>query len=191
MSNRLLQSSFAVILLAVFSDAGKIRADEYTVDAAHSGINFKISHLGLSWVFGRFNDFSGSFVLDADASKNAFSLNIKTDSVDTNNKKRDDHLRGPDFFNSAQFPSIAFKSTAVKAIENGFQVTGDFTMHGVTKSITLNLVGGMIREFPKKVQRTGFTTELVVNRSDYGMDKFKDAIGDQVHITVSFEGTKK
>ena len=111
--------------------------------------------------------------------------------MDTNNKKRDDHLRSPDFFNVKQYPTITFKSTAVKAVKDGYQVTGDFTLHGVTKSLTFAMVGGRKSEFPKGVQRTGFSTELVIKRSDYGMTKLLEGIGDEVHIAVSFEGTKK
>src|SRR5262249_12255578 len=79
-------------------------ADEYSVDPVHSSVSFKASHLGLSWVHGRFNDVSGSFSIDSDnPTKCSFTLTIKTESVDTNNKQRDGHLRAPDFFNAKQF----------------------------------------------------------------------------------------
>jgi polyisoprenoid-binding protein YceI len=168
-----------------------LAADEYLVDGMHAGVNFKISHLGLSWVYGRFNDFSGGFTLDSDPGKCSFNLSIKTDSIDTNNKKRDDHLRSPDFFNAKQFPAITFKSTAVKAVKDGYEVTGDLTMHGVTKSVSFALLGGRKAEFPKGVQRTGFSTELTIKRSEFGMDKFTDGVSDEVPISISFEGTKK
>jgi polyisoprenoid-binding protein YceI len=178
----------AVLLLAAPAGA----ADDYAVDAMHAGANFKISHLGLSWIYGRFNDLSGSFSIDpADASKSSFNLTAKVSSLDTNNKKRDDHLRSPDFFNAKQYPDITFKSTAVKAIKDGYQVTGDLTLHGVTKEVTLSLLGGRKAEFPKGVQRTGFSAELTIKRSAFGMDKFTEAIGDDVHLSFSFEGTKK
>jgi polyisoprenoid-binding protein YceI len=142
-------------------------------------------------VYGRFDDFSGTFTIDEDPGKCSFNLTIKTDSVDTNNKKRDDHLRSPDFFNVKQFPMITFKSTSVKAIKDGYQVTGDLTLHGVTKSVSFPLLGGRKVEFPKGVQRTGFSTELTIKRSEFGMDKAADAVGDEVPISISFEGTKK
>ncbi len=167
-------------------------ADEYTVDPMHSGVNFKISHLGLSWIHGRFDNYSGSFTLDlADPAKCSFGLTIKAESIDTNNAKRDEHLRSPDFFNAKQFPAITFKSTSVKPVKDGYAVTGDLTLHGVTKPVTLTLLGGRKAEFPKGVQRTGFSTELVLKRSEFGMVKFGEALGDDVHIAVSFEGTKK
>jgi polyisoprenoid-binding protein YceI len=117
-------------------------------------------------------------------------MSIKTESVDTNNKQRDDHLRSPDFFNARQFPAIAFRSTAIKPVDGGYQVTGEFTLHGVTRPIAFNLMGGRITEFPKGVMRTGFTTELSIKRSEFGMDKFLESVGDEVIIAVSFEGTK-
>jgi polyisoprenoid-binding protein YceI len=180
-----------VLVALLFAALPARAADEYAVDNVHSGVTFKISHIGLAWVFGRFNEFSGNFTTDADETKCSFALAIKAETIDTNNSKRDEHLRGPDFFNVKQFPAITFKSTAVKAVKDGFQVTGELTMHGVTKPVTFNLVGGRQAEFPKGVKRTGFSTELVVKRTEFGMDKATDAIGDEVHISISFEGTKK
>jgi len=171
--------------------AAPARADEFALDPAHAGVNFKISHIGLSWIYGRFNDLSGAFTIDPDAAKCAFNMTIKTESVDTGNGKRDEHLRTPDFFNAKQFPVISFKSTAVKTIKDGYEVTGDFTMHGETKAITFALLGGKTAEFPKGVTRTGFSTELVLKRGDFKIDKFAGAVGEDVHISISFEATKK
>ena len=83
-----------------------------------------------------------------DASKCSFAMAIKTESVNTNNPKRDDHLRSPDFFNVKQFPAVSFKSTSVKAIKNGYEVTGELTLHGVTKPVKFELVGGGKAQFP-------------------------------------------
>jgi len=167
-------------------------ADNYSIDPMHTCAVFKIGHLGLSWIHGRFNDIAGEFVLDpADPAKASFTLTIKTESIDTNNGKRDGHLRSPDFFNAKQFPLLTFKSTAVKAVPGGYDVTGDLMMHGVTKSVTLPLRGGRTAEFPKGVQRTGFTTDAVLRRSEYGMDRMVGPVGEEVYISVSFEGVKK
>jgi polyisoprenoid-binding protein YceI len=181
----------SALLLAVVVGAPARAADEYTLDPMHSGVTFKISHLGLSWVHGRFNTFSGSFAIDPDPGKCAFALSIKAESIDTANAKRDEHLRTPDFFNVKQFPAITFQSTAVKAVKDGYEVTGDLTMHGVTKPLTFALLGGRTAEFPKGVQRTGFSTELVLKRAEFGIDKFPEMLGDDVHISISFEGTRK
>jgi polyisoprenoid-binding protein YceI len=181
----------ALLLLAGLAPSAPA-ADDYALDEMHSAVTFKVSHLGLSWTYGRFNDVSGSFTIDPDnADKCSFSLNVKVASLDTNNKKRDDHLRSPDFFNVKTYPTITFKSTSVKAAKDGYEVTGELTLHGETKSVTFPLKGGRKAEFPKGVRRTGFSTELVIKRSDFGMDKMKPAIGDEVYIAISFEGTKK
>ncbi len=179
------------VVLAGLAAASRAPADDYLLDGAHAAVTFKISHIGLSWTHGRFNDVAGAFVLDPDPTKCSFALQIKAESIDTGNAKRDEHLRSPDFFNVKQFPTMAFKSTAVKEIKDGYQVTGDFTLHGVTKPISFALVGGRKAEFPKGVQRTGFSTELVIKRADFGVDKFADAVGNDVHVAISFEGTKK
>ena len=184
----------AVLALSIVAGIGSTsRADDYMVDAVHSGISFQISHMGLSYIQGRFNDFSGQFSIDtSDPSKSSFSLAVKAESVDTNNSKRDDHLRAPDFFNVKQFPTITFTSTAVKAIEGGYQVTGDLSMHGETRPVTFALKGGKTAEFPPKVVRTGFTTsQIVLKRTDFGVGKPGPGLGDEVYISISLEGTKK
>ena len=167
-------------------------ADDYTIDAVHSSVTFKISHAGVSWIHGRFNNFAGKFTIDSsEPAKSSFTLNIKPDSVDTNNSARDGHLRSPDFFNVKQFPALNFTSTAVKPIEGGLEVTGDLTMHGETKPVTFSLKGGGSAEFPKGVKRTGYSTELVLKRSEFGVGKPNPGLGDEVHVEISFEGTKK
>ncbi len=167
-------------------------ADNFALDAAHSAVTFKIAHMGLSWTYGRFNDVAGQFTLDEQApGKSSFALNLKPDSIDTGMAKRDDHLRSPDFLNVKQFPAISFKSTKVKPVDGGYEVTGDFTLHGVTKPITFTLIGGKRAEFPPGMQRTGFSTELTLKRSDFGMDKMLEAIGDEIKTSISFEGVKK
>jgi len=184
----------ALGLLALLGNGAPARAaDDYTLDAAHAGVNFRISHLGLSWVYGRFNKFSGNLTIDPDdPAKSAFALTINTDSVDTNNPQRDGHLRSPDFFNVKQFPTISFKSTAVKAIKDGYEVTGDLTMHGVKKAVTFTLKGGdKVVEFPKGTQRIGLTASLVLKRSDFDMKQLLEAVGDEVHIVIGVEGVKQ
>jgi polyisoprenoid-binding protein YceI len=179
-------------LIALTAAAPARAADEYTIDEARTSVYFKISQLNLSFAYARFDEVSGASTLDGDdAGKSSFTLSVKTASIDTNNKNRDDHLRSPDFFNVRQYPAMTFKSTAVKAVDGGLEVTGDLSLHGATKSVTFPLKGGKTAGFPKGTQRTGFTTELKLKRSDYGMDKLLDSVGDEVSISISFEGTKK
>ena len=167
-------------------------ADEYAYDLVHSSVSFKARHLDISWIHGRFNEVEGRFSLDReDPSKSKFELTIKTDSVDTANKARDEHLRQPDYFDTKQFPTIEFKSTSTKAIKGGYEVTGDFTMHGTTKKVTLVLLGGKEHDF-KGVKRVAFSTELSLKRSDYGFDKNAiGPIGDEALILIDCEGVRK
>lgn len=146
----------AAALLPVTASA----AEEYVYDAVHSSVSFKARHLDISWIHGRFNEVDGKFSIDRqDPAKSSFQLTIKADSVDTANAARDEHLRQPDYFDTKQFPTIEFRSTKVKAIEGGYEVTGDFTMHGTTRSITIQLMGGRQIE-SRGVRRVGFSTEL-------------------------------
>lgn len=177
---------------AIFTSAPDVGAGEsYSLDPAHTAIVFKVEHMGLSWSYGRFNDVSGDFRVDPEKPASArFALAIKTESLDTGNAKRDEHLASPDFFNTKQFPVISFKSTAVKGVNDGLEVTGDLTMHGETRPVTFLLKGGKSGEFPPGVHRRGYSTHLKLKRSDYGMDKMIPAVGDEIHIEISFEGVK-
>ena len=181
----------AALVFVSLAVAAVVRADDYQVDSMHSAVTFKVSHMGLSWVHGRFNEFSGNFTIDADLAKTSFALSIKPGSIDTGIAKRDDHLKSGDFFNVAQYPDFSFKSTSVKPIRDGYEVTGELNLHGQKKTITFPLLGGRKAEFPKGVQRTGFSTELVLKRSEFGMDKMVGPVGDEVYVAISFEGVKK
>ena len=180
------------VAAAAYPSAILNAADEYDYDLVHSSVSFKARHLDISWIHGRFNDVSGKFIIDRDdASKSSFQLTIKADSVDTANPARDEHLRQPDYFDTKQFPTIEFKSTAVKAIEDGYEVTGDFTMHGTTKKIVVKLMGGKEIE-SRGVKRVGFSTELKLKRSDFNFDKSAiGAIGDEAIIIIDCEGMRK
>lgn len=180
------------LLSLVCMAAPALAADEYAYDLVHSSVSFKARHLDISWIHGRFNEVDGKFTIDRqDPTKSQFELTIKTDSVDTANKARDEHLRQPDYFDTKQFPTITFKSTGVKAIDGGFDVTGDFTMHGVTKKITITLKGGKEHDI-RGMKRVAFSTELSLKRSDYNFDKSAiGPIGDEALIMIDCEGVKK
>ncbi|NND96464.1 MAG: YceI family protein [Pirellulaceae bacterium] len=184
----------AILLGALFcaSHQSASAADDYEYDLVHSSVSFKARHLDISWIHGRFNDVSGMFSIDRDdPSRSTFALTIQADSVDTANEARDKHLRQPDYFDTKQYPTIEFKSTSVKPIDGGFEVTGDFTMHGTTKEITLTLMGGKEHVF-KDVKRVAFSTEYAVKRSDYGFDKNAiGPIGDKALIMIDCEGVRK
>lgn len=183
---------FTVATILVACGTAARAADTYQVDPVHSSISFMISHAGISNIHGRFNDFSGKITIDpADPAKSSFALSIPIESIDTNNVKRDEHLRAPDYFNAKQFPAMSFQSTKVKAVDGGYEITGDLTLHGVTKPVSLTLKGGdKVVEFPKGTQRIGLVSEFSIKRSDFGMTVEPKALGDEVPIIIGIEAAK-
>ena len=184
-----------LILAAILTTCGTaaLAAETYTVDPVHSSISFMISHAGISNIHGRFNDFSGKFTIDpSDPTKSSFALTIPIESIDTNNVKRDEHLRAPDYFNAKQFPTMSFQSTKVKATDDGYDVTGDLTMHGVTKPVSFKLKGGhQVVEFPTGTPRVGVVSTFSLSRSAYGIDVEPKGLGDEITIVVGIEAAKK
>jgi len=170
-------------------------ADNYKIDPAHATFLFKVNHLGFSNTYGMFPGVEGSFVVDeAKPANSSVELKIKVDSVNSNNEKRDQHLKSPDFFNSKQNQWITFKSTAVKPSgKNKFKVTGDLTVNGVTKSVTLDLTRNRTGQDPWGATRTGFDGALKLKRSDYNMTYMQgeNSVGDNVELTFSVEGIKE
>lgn len=168
-------------------------ADTYNVDHDHSNFLFKIQHLGVSNTIGRFNEFSGTFSLDTkDPSKSSISLTIQTASVDSNAKKRDDHLRSPDFFDATTFPTLTFVGkTYEKVSDTVFKVTGDVTLHGVTKPLTITITKVGEGSDPWGGFRQGWSSSFTLKRSDFGMNFMQGGIGDEVSISVEIEGVRK
>jgi polyisoprenoid-binding protein YceI len=168
----------------------------WQIDAAHSEVSFRIRHL-VSRVRGGFNDFSGSIVADpANLSTGTVQVEIKTASIDTNNERRDNHLRSGDFFDAPTHPTIAFRSTRVEANGRDLKVHGTLTMRGVTKPVVLEGrlldVGGVAGK-----RRIGFEASTTVNRMDYGVSWNRAAegggavLGDEVQITLNIEAVEQ
>ena len=165
---------------------------KFALDNTHTSVIFGIGHLGLSYTYGRFNKVSGEFTLDnADPTKSMFKISIDTASVDTNDAKRDEHLRTPEFLDTAKFPVMEFVSSSVVKTDKGMDVKGNMTLHGVTKEITIPLtkVGEGNRPFGD--YRAGVLTQFTIKRSDYDMKNLLNVVGDDVTITFSFEGIKQ
>lgn len=184
-------SILGLVLVAFLAAAPAVHAaDKYKIDPEHATVIFRIDHLGLGDAYGRFNDPTGVVVLDSsDPSKSSFNFEVQTANVDTHNEKRDAHLRSPDFFDAKQFPVITFKSTNVKADGDKFQVTGDLTMHGVTKQITVPITKTGEGKDPWGGYRTGWKATADLKRSDFGI-KGVAGVGDAVHLIISFEAVK-
>jgi polyisoprenoid-binding protein YceI len=167
-------------------------ADTFKIDPVHSSVVFSVMYLGVSNFYGRFNDVSGTFVLDkADPSKSSVELTIPVESVDTHNEKRDQVLRSPDFFNAKQFPVMAFKSKQVESSGDTYKVTGDFALHGVTKPLTLEIKKGGEGKGMEGEIRGGGETHFTIKRSDYGMNFMQGQLGDEINIVVSLNGIKQ
>src|SRR5688572_19498127 len=167
-----------VIVLAAFvlAAAPAFAAETYDADPVHSSSAFRLKHAGTAYFWGRFNEPTGSFTLDeADPTKSKFTVELQVAKVDTANEKRDAHLKSPDFFNAKQYPKITFKSTTVKTGESAegqgtvLDVTGDLTMHGVTKRITVAVELTGTGEFPAGTKRAGIEATFVVKMTDFDM----------------------
>jgi polyisoprenoid-binding protein YceI len=190
--------SILTTVAAVLVAASAFAADSYVVDKNHSEATFQVRHL-VSRVSGKFNDFTGSISVDqASPAASAVEFTIKTASIDTGVADRDKDLRSANFFEVEKYPEISFKSTSIKpsSRKDVYDVTGTFTMHGVTKTITLPVEFlGFIKD-PRGNQRAGFTARATLNRKDYGitwnraLDAGGTLLSDDVDITVNIEAVK-
>lgn len=185
----------ALVVLASFLVAGVARAqDTYKVDPVHSSVLFKNHHMNAGYVWGRFNQIAGSFTLAPNAEDSKFDITIDVNSVDTANENRDKHLKNPDFFDAAQFPTITFKSTKVSPGKEAdtVEVVGDLTLHGVTKPITVIVKKTGVGQNPmNKKQVAGVEAVFTIKRTDYGMTKMVGPSGDEVTLHVNLEGEKQ
>ena len=174
---------------------GQVQAETYHFDVVHSSIDFSIRHL-VSRSKGKFNEYEGSVTYDkANPSATRIDATIKVESIDTGNERRDGHLKSEDFFNAAKYPTITFKSKQAVEKDGKLHVTGDFTMHGVTKEITLPVeVLGTGMHPMAKAPVAGFSADITLKRSDFGVDSWTDAagvLGDEVHVNILIEAIAK
>lgn len=170
-------------------------ADDYVIDTkgAHASINFRIKHLGYSWLTGRFDRFSGQFSFDEkDPSAAKISVDIDTASVNSNHAERDKHLRSADFLEVSKYPKATFKSTKVEANADGTaKVTGDLTLHGVTKEIVIDakMVGS--GKDPWGGYRTGFTGTTSLKMADFGIKRDLGPASAVVEMQLEVEGVRQ
>jgi polyisoprenoid-binding protein YceI len=167
-------------------------AESFKIDPVHSSVIFSIKHLGVTDFYAFFKDVSGTVTFDkADPAKSSVDLTVPVESLDSRNAKRDQHLKSPDFFNAKQFPTLSFKSKKVEGTGDLYKVSGDFTLHGVTKPITIEFKKGAEGKGMEGEVRGGGETRFTIKRSDYGMNFMQGALGDEVNIIVSVEGVKQ
>jgi polyisoprenoid-binding protein YceI len=169
------------------------KADNYKIDPVHSIILFKVGYLNIGNIYGRFDSLSGDFVFDsADPTKNSVNVTINTDSVDTNAADRDKHLKSPDFLNAKQFPIATFKSTAVKKVDDKtYDVTGDFTLRGITRPVALAVKVIGTGPGPKGEPRMGTESTVTLKRTDFDVKYGVPAITDDVQLTIAVQGVKQ
>lgn len=184
---------FCLVLAGSGSGSLAVGADPFQVDAVHSTVMFRVKHQNVSFAYGRFNDIAGKFVIDEAApSKSSFDLTIKAESVDTASFLRDTHLKGPDFFNAKQFPTISFKSKSVtKGEGSSYDVTGDLTLHGVTKQVTFKVNATGTGKGMRGDTVAGVEASVTIKRTDFGMTYMVGLLADEVVVNASLEGSHK
>ena len=183
---------FITLAVALLFSQGtqEVENKEFNIDAVHSTAIFRVHHVGAGMFYGRFNDVTGMIALSGDVP--SFDVSIAIDSVDSSNERLDSHLKSPDFFNAVEFPTMSFKSGSVKSVgDNKYEVTGEITMHGVTKPLTVNMektghVDG------RRGEMVGFETEFELIRSEFGMNYGVESgsLGDKVKVIVALEAKR-
>ncbi|MBL1141905.1 MAG: YceI family protein [Proteobacteria bacterium] len=186
---------FQVAILALSIVSTNIMADEYVIDkkGMHASIQFKIAHLGYSWLWGRFNDFDGEFTYDkSNPNASKIEVTINTKSVDSNHAERDKHLRSDEFLDVEKFPQSKFVSTSFMLNEDGTgELKGNFTLHGVTKPITIAVKYIGEGDDPWGGYRVGFEGTTRIALADYGILKNLGPASKELDLILSIEGVRK
>ncbi len=171
----------------------------YTIDPSHSLIEFSVKHMMVTTVKGRFKNFSGEVNIDeANPSASTVNVTIETASIDTGAEQRDAHLRGADFFDAEKYPAITFTSKKIEALGNErYRVTGDLTIHGVTREIPLEITREGVAKNPYGKQVQAFSTAFTLSRKDFGLEwnvaleSGGWLVSDQVKISLEIEALEK
>lgn len=170
----------------------------YSIDAAHSSVGFSVRHMVFAKAHGRFTKFEGEIALDEqNLSASSVKVTIDTTSIDTSNEQRDGHLKSPDFFDVATHPTMTFTSTKVDGTGESFKLTGDLTIHGVTREVTLDAEITGHGKDPWGNFRTGFHAKGQINRTDFGLvwnqvlETGGVIVGEKVEISLDVEAVKK
>ncbi len=180
-----------------FAELPAVPAGTYAIDPAHSRAEFRVRHLGISTVTGRFGDVSGTLTVGDDLGSLDATATIDASTIDTGNEQRDGHLQSPDFFDVAQYPEITFQSTAVRpAADGGFVLVGDLTMHGVTRPVELEAeyIGASSMGDTQKV---GFSARGEITRQDWGLtwaqtnEAGEALVGDEVELIIEIEADQQ
>jgi len=182
-------------LLSLAAPLALAQTSTWVPDKAHSEVDFSILHLSLSKVHGRFGNIGGSIVMnDADITKSTVNVTIDVTTVNTGVDGRDNDLKSDHFFDVAQFPTATFVSTSVAKSGGGLTVTGNLTLHGVTKPVTLSVEGptGPVQGMDKK-QHAGFSATTTISRTAFGIaSKYPSTVvGDEIQLTIDLDVAKQ
>ena len=189
------RSLLSALLLVLVSPLALAQASAWTPDPAHSEVDFSILHLSLSNVHGRFGTVAGTVLLDqADLAKSSVNVTIDVSAVDSGESSRDSILKSSSFFDVDKYPKATFVSTSVQKTASGLTVTGNLTLRGVTRPVTLTVEGpnGPVTGMDQKLH-AGFTAEATIDRRDFGIGTaFPTAVvGDQVQLSIDLEIVKQ
>lgn len=167
-------------------------AAEYDIDATHSFVQFRIQHLGYSWMFGRFNGVSGNFKYDADKpAESTIDVVVDAATIDTNHAERDKHLRSADFLNVEKIPKATFKTTGFKGDANGGKLSGVLSVHGVDKPVEIDITKVGEGNDPWGGYRAGFHGNYTMTRKDFGLDYDLGPASTTVQLEIGIEGIRK
>mgnify|MGYP001582033147 FL=1 len=189
-----LAASFLALAANAQADLSTVPSGEYGLDDHHAYISFTYSHIGFSTPHIGFRKFDANLTLDSAKPENSsIDVVIDTTSVDSRVEEFNGHLRGSNFFDTDNHPQATFKSTRIAANEDGtFDVTGDLTIKGITKSVTLDATLNKAAMHPmRNIPTVGFSAETQILRSDFGMDRAVPAVGDEVTIYITVEMPQK
>ncbi|MCE0488518.1 YceI family protein [Pantoea sp. Mb-10] len=184
----------ALSVMGMMSTTYTAQAAEYKIDkeGQHAFVQFRIQHLGYSWLYGTFKDFDGAFTFDeANPAADKVNVTINTNSLDTNHAERDKHLRSADFLNTEKYPQATFTSTSVQKNGSAYKINGDLTLNGVTKPITLDakLLGE--GKDPWGGYRAGFEASGEIVLKAFNIDKDLGPASQKAELIISVEGVKQ
>jgi len=191
----MVRKAWVFVLVMGLAVSAAAQSETWQLDPAHSAAQFAVRHMGISTVRGNFTKLSGTVQYDAaDPTKSAVEATIETVSVDTRVEMRDNDLRSPKFFDAAKFPTITFKSKKIESAGSGkLKVTGDLTIHGVTKEVVLDVEGPSAPfKDPRGGTHMGASATTTINRRDFGVGSIPAAmVGEDVAVTIDMELVKQ
>jgi polyisoprenoid-binding protein YceI len=185
---RFLCSLLAALALLAVTPA-RADVEKHKIDPNHSTVLFKAKHLDTGYVYGRFLQLDGHLVYDEeDVDNSSVVFTVDADSVYTNQRKRDRHLKSPDFLNAKQFPKIRFESTEVSRVDDDtLRVKGRLSLHGQTRTLTTDVDLTGAAEGPQGNFHRGFTTRFTIDRMAWGIDHMPDSVNDEIELIVAVE----